>query len=353
MGTAAPEVKDNIKSQDTNNGDISPNSLHSNLEVKAVADIGNSEVVSSVQSTLPSEVKIDSSECLAPDPQISENVKVIDSTIDSSKSSELNVQVVDKNTAVGDCQTDKADELVGPESSLAVQKSSSEHKHGSRTAEEEPSKSGSAIVSPSAPQPSQRKMVISVGKSSPTSSTIVISKPSSTKSKKDSSLTDMKNDDGRERPKKLAKDRTKSSLSSVLKTSHSSKLPHSSVSKGNSTHPKEPLVCSSSKASSVQNIEPTPESGESASSLQTESALHVQQNKITASGLPQRGGKINHSNSLPSSKANHTPMHPPPTPLNSHANLSDEEVCVKLAFHSPNFFVKGLFDKKLQNGWKN
>ncbi|KAA8526079.1 hypothetical protein F0562_007821 [Nyssa sinensis] len=115
----------------------------------------------------------------------------------------------------------------------------------------------------------------------------------------------------------------------MLKTSHSTKISHPSVSKRTSSDSKDPGLFSSSKASSEQNIAVTSGSGESSSSLPTPSALHVQ-NKIVASGLPQRGEKVNPSNSQPSSKLINTPSMHPPAPSNSAAVLSDEELALLL-----------------------
>jgi hypothetical protein len=168
---------------------------------------------------------------------LSENAKVIDSGIDCSKSNcELNVQVTDKNTVVSHCQTDE----------------------------------------------SQRKMVISVGKSfAPTSAV----KPSSTKSKKENNSTN-NNNPSNDKIKIASKDEQRKSSSKII--------PHSVL-----------------KRSSSQASQPGAEPSESAGTLQAEVAA-------------QRGGKMNqHSNTQP-------PMHPPPAPLNSQANLSDEELALLL-----------------------
>uniref|UniRef100_A0A5B6ZPX5 Zinc finger PHD-type domain-containing protein n=3 Tax=Davidia involucrata TaxID=16924 RepID=A0A5B6ZPX5_DAVIN len=356
LATAAPEVKDNQNFQDSN-GDMSPNSLQSNVKFKTEVDIDNSGGVLDVEPSLD-DVKLDGD-------NLSENVKVNSVAITSSQSSDHKVQYVDKSTdAVSDCQIVKPDELPGDPcqlkqqlegsvGSMAGRKSSSELKHGPRPAEE-PSKSGGLILSPLAPL-SQRKMIVSVGKSSSTSLTTVISRPSisdnqrpantqhhnaSTKQrgmsegnvsiKKDNASTDVvRDEDGCEMPKKIPKEHLKSSVSSLLKTSHSTKISHASVSKRTLSDSKDPGLCSSSKASSVQNIVVTSGSGESASLLPTQSALHVQ-NKMTASGLPHRGEKVNLLNSQASSKVNNTPSMHPPAPSNSAAVLSDEELALLL-----------------------
>lgn len=354
-GAAEPEVQDN-QNVHASKGDRSSSSLQSNFEVKAEVDIGISGGASNAQSSIPSDVKLNSAEPLCPYPVISadhhsEDVKAIESVVANLQSNDHNVHDVDKSTVVGACQTDKADvsssepmqQLLGPEISVAVQKSSSELRQGSRPAEV-PSKASSKILGPPVP-PSQRKMVVSIGKSSSTSSTIVMSKPSvsdsrrpanpqnsssSTKNKKDNAPIDVvRKEDGRERPKKLAKELPKPSFSSVSKTYHSSKVLHASVSKKILSDPKEPVTCSSSKTSLVQNNAVTPDSGESASSLQTENILHVQ-NKITAPCLPQKGEKVSPPNCQLSSKVNHTLSMLPPALSNSPATLSDEELALLL-----------------------
>uniref|UniRef100_A0A5B6ZMZ7 Zinc finger PHD-type domain-containing protein n=1 Tax=Davidia involucrata TaxID=16924 RepID=A0A5B6ZMZ7_DAVIN len=356
LATAAPEVKDNQNFQDSN-GDMSPNSLQSNVKFKTEVDIDNSGGVLDVEPSLD-DVKLDGD-------NLSENVKVNSVAITSSQSSDHKVQYVDKSTdAVSDCQIVKPDELPGDPcqlkqqlegsvGSMAGRKSSSELKHGPRPAEE-PSKSGGSILAPPAP-PSQRKMIVSVGKSSSTSSTTVISRPSisdnhrpanaqkhnsSSKQlvmpkgnvsiKKDNAAVDVvRDEDGREMPKKILKERLKFSVSSVLKASHSTNVSHAYISKRTSSDSKDPELFSSSKASSTQNIAVTSGSGESASLLPTQSALHVQ-NKMTASGLPHRGEKVNLLNSQASSKVNNTPSMHPPAPSNSAAVLSDEELALLL-----------------------
>uniref|UniRef100_A0A5B6ZNU3 Zinc finger PHD-type domain-containing protein n=1 Tax=Davidia involucrata TaxID=16924 RepID=A0A5B6ZNU3_DAVIN len=369
LATVAPEAKDNQNVQDSY-GDMSPSSLQPNVKVKREVDIDNSGGVFDVEPSPLDDEKLDGTKPLVQHPGMSadnlpDNVKLESGAVTSLQSGDHKVQDVDRSTAaLSDCQTDKADELPGnpcqlkrqlegSAGSMAGRKSSSEPKQGSRPAEE-PSKSGGLILSPLAPL-SQRKMIVSVGKSSSTSLTTVISRPSisdnqrpantqhhnaSTKQrgmsegnvsiKKDNASTDVvRDEDGCEMPKKIPKEHLKSSVSSLLKTSHSTKISHASVSKRTLSDSKDPGLCSSSKASSVQNIVVTSGSGESASLLPTQSALHVQ-NKMTASGLPHRGEKVNLLNSQASSKVNNTPSMHPPAPSNSAAVLSDEELALLL-----------------------
>ncbi|KAA8526080.1 hypothetical protein F0562_007820 [Nyssa sinensis] len=165
MSTAAPKAKDDQNLQDSN-GDMSPSSLRPNLN--ATKPLFQHPGMSA--------------------DNLSENVKLNNGTVTSLQSSDHKVQGGDSSiAALSDCQTDKADELPGNPcqlkqqlegsiGSMASQKCSSEPKHGSRPAEE-PSKSGGSILSTAAPF-SQHKMIVSVGKSSSTSSTIVIPRPS-------------------------------------------------------------------------------------------------------------------------------------------------------------------------------
>ncbi|KAK3001688.1 hypothetical protein RJ639_020414, partial [Escallonia herrerae] len=261
-----------------------------------------------------------------------------------------------KSKVVGDCKKDKDGELpmsqLDSESTIVVCKSSSELKHGAIRAEE-PSHSGSTTLSASA-QPSQRKLMVSVGKLSSTSSTIMVSKPSvsddcrtangqnhnlssrqreisdcNASSKKDNASTNVKDEHGRENPRKIVKELPKSSVNSASKMSHSSKLSHASASKRTLPDPKDPVIHLSSKTSSIQNIAAAPGPSECANGLQNESALHVQ-SKIVASGVPQRGEKINQSSCQSSSKVNHAQSMHPPAPSNSPATLSDEELALLL-----------------------
>ncbi|XP_059662126.1 uncharacterized protein LOC132308141 [Cornus florida] len=368
LTNAVPEVEENKKLQDSK-ADISSSSLQLTVDVKTEVYVDKSGGVFDVGFSPLTDV-MDGTNPLVQHPgvsadHLSENGKVIDTAVSSSQSDEHKVQDVERCAeAVSDCQTDKADELSGrlcqlrrqledSEDSMLVPKSSSALKNGSRPAEE-PSKSGGSMLSLPAP-PSQCKVILSVGKSSSTSSTTMISKPSvsdkhrpanapnhniiikqrgisdsgNVSNKKDNVSTDIvRDEDGREIPKKIPKEHPKSSVSSVVKASHSPKISHASVFKRTSSESKHPLPYSS-KASSAQNIVVPSGSGDTASSLQTQSALHGQ-NKFTASGLPQRGEKANQLSSQPSSKLNNAPPMHPPAPSSSAAALSDEELALLL-----------------------
>ncbi|CAK9170342.1 unnamed protein product [Ilex paraguariensis] len=369
QATTAPKGKENHYLQEIN-VEMSPSSLQPEVKVKAEVELDNTTGVSIVTLSPPNDVKLDGVNPLAQHvgisaDQLSENSKMDDDATASLQFSVHKVQDTDRFMAkVGDSQADGADasvndpyqaicHLSGAESSMAVWKSSSELKYGLRPAEET-LKSGSTVLCPPA-KSSPIKMVVSMGKSSPTLSANLISKSSvsdrrrpvsvqnhnssakqqgtydgSVSSKKDNALNDLVRDgDSCERAKKNVTEYSKTSVSSIPKTAHSIKFSHASVSKKTLSDSKHPLVSSSSKTSSAQNIAAAPDYRELGCSSQTDSASHVQ-NKSTASNLPHRGEKTNQLNCQPSSKMNHAaPMHPP-APSNSPATLSDEELALLL-----------------------
>ncbi|KAK9274630.1 hypothetical protein L1049_021881 [Liquidambar formosana] len=377
MASAVPEVKDNQILQDSND-DMSRSSVQPNVKVEIEGDDDNAKADLNFQSSSLDDVKVDGTKHLAQHPGISadhisenskvnydENSKVNDAVVSSSQSSDHKVQDVERSSeAVSDCHAHKTDDLSGDqcqrkreletsEGSMVVEKNSSEPKNSSKQAEEQ-SKSVGTSQSPPA-LPSQRKMVVCVGKSSSSSSTIVISKSSvsdNSKSadtpnpdpitkqratpncnisiKKDHFASEVvRDEDGREMPRKTIKERPKSSANSTLKASHSSRSSQASAFKQNFSDSKDYVAYSSSKASSVQNSAVTSGSGESAGSLKSQHALHAQ-DKITSSSLLQRGEKFNQSNGQSSSKINHTAAMHPPAPSNSSATLSDEELALLL-----------------------
>jgi len=361
LASTAPEVKDNQILQDFN-GDMSLTSVQPNIKVKTEEDDANSRGILNIQSSPLGDAK----DTGISSDRMSENSKVNDAPlsclqssdhIQDAQSSDHKQDAERSSEAVSDYHIDKCDALSGgpcqvkrledSECSVAVKKIPSEAKHVSGFAEER-SRSGSN----SSAQPSQHKLVVSVGKSSSTSSTIVPSKSSTTddfksadtqnpnpitmqratsdcnvRNKKDRTSSDVvKDEENDDLPRNTIKERLKSSENSALKASHSSKISHDCVPKRTVSDSKDSVLHSSSKSSSLQNIVPSTGSGESAGSLHHQKSLHAQ-NKIPASGLPQRGEKFNQTNFLPSSKMNqsHGPSgHPPAS--NSPAILSDEEV---------------------------
>lgn len=351
-------VKDDQSCQDPNIA-VCPSSLELGAKVKKEADTDNSGGTFNVESSTLNIVKLEGAKPLsqhsgASASHLSANAKMTDTVVTSPQSSDLKVLGVDRSAGViSNCQTDMSNEfsnvpcqpkqVEGSYDSNAVGKSSPELKHESRAAEEQSKLS--SIVGPLAP-PCQQKMAAS----SSASSAIVTSKPSISDkfkpsnlqnynpivkrgmsdirfaAKKDSNLTKtVKCEDRHEMARKILKESSKSSVSSVLKASRSSKSSHTSDYKKTTSDSKDSVLCPSSKSPSAQNIGVTAGSSDLASSTHTQIASLVH-NKISTSGLPQRGEKVNLSNSQSSTKVNHTaPMHPP-APSNLPAILSDEEV---------------------------
>uniref|UniRef100_A0A2N9IEL9 Zinc finger PHD-type domain-containing protein n=1 Tax=Fagus sylvatica TaxID=28930 RepID=A0A2N9IEL9_FAGSY len=357
LGSTAPEVKDNQILQDFN-GDMSLSSVQPNVKVKTEEDDANYRGCSNSQSSPLGDAK----DTGISSDQMSENSKANDAVVSSSQSRDDKAQDVERNLdAVSDYPADKFDELSGgpcqlkrelegSESSEAVKKIPSDAKQGLASAEEHSRSVGTILNGPMLTN--QRKMMACVGKSSSTSSTIIIPKsstddfkPADTQNpnsitkqrvtsdsnlsnKKDRALSDVVKDEERDDlTRNTVKERPKSSENSALKSSHSSRVSHDSVPKRTVSDSKDN---SSSKLSSAQNIATTTGSGESAVSLHQQKSVHAQ-NKTQSSGLPQRGEKFNQTNFQPTSKMNQN--HGPsthPLPSNSPATLSDEELALLL-----------------------
>ncbi|KAL4384392.1 hypothetical protein GQ457_15G011500 [Hibiscus cannabinus] len=233
-----------------------------------------------------------------------------------------NSQSSDSKPKVSDCHSDKTIELSGncsllkcdlegSEASESVKKSSSDSNHIPRSADE--AKPGINVLT-SEEQSNQCKMVACAGKSSSDSSAAIPSIPDSSKptdtqnntkqrvmpvndmsSKKDHATNDVPRDEDR------------------LVSSHKMVKEHPKSSFG-----------STSKNTSVDSVH-----GESADSLQSQSATYIQQNKTLASGFPQKGERFSQSNTPITSKI--TPassIHPFPT--SNSPTLSDEELALLL-----------------------
>ncbi|KAF5477970.1 hypothetical protein F2P56_004573 [Juglans regia] len=359
LASTAPKVKDNLVPQDFN-GDFPPSSDQPNVEVKTEEDDANSRGLLKTRSSLLGDAK----ETGIPSDQMSGNSKLNDVAISSLQSTDQKQDAERTSEAVsyyhidkfnessgGPCQPKR--ELEGLEGSVAIKKISSEAKHALGFAEERSISGGTISNTPALP--SQHKMVVCVAKTSSTSSTIVTSKsspvddikPADTQNlnivtmqrvtsdcnvgcKKDCASNDVVKDEERDDlPRSTVKERPKYSENSSSKASHSSRISHDPVAKRSVSDSKDYVHNSSSKSLSAQNIVPIPESGESAGSLHPPKSLHSQ-NKIPASGLPQRADKSNQTNYQLPSKMNqsHGPsVHPP---SNSPATLSDEELALLL-----------------------
>ncbi|XP_022722110.1 uncharacterized protein LOC111279374 isoform X2 [Durio zibethinus] len=290
--------------------------------------------------------------------QTSETSQMNDAVGGSSQFSDSKVKVIESDI-VADCGSDKANKLSGDCSMLKrdleglevpelVQKSSSESNHVPGSAEE-PKPSANVVTSEE--QSIQRKMVVCVGKSPSTSSVAIIpvssipdnSKRTDTQNcnpsteqrvmpdnnvsiKNDHAASDVPRDEDRhDISRKAVKERLKSSVSSTSKVSHQSRISHTSISKRTISESKDSVPYSSLKASLVQNTSATSVSGESAGSLQIQSALHVQQHKTSASCFPQKSEKFNQS----STKVTHASAAHPFAPSIS-PTLSDEELALLL-----------------------
>lgn len=351
-------VKENQSPQDYN-GDTSVISVQTNVKVKTEDDDVNSRRLLNTHSSPLGDAK----DAGVSSDQASENSKVNDAPVSCLQSTDHIQDAERSSEAISDYHIDKGDELSGDacklerelddsEGSVVVKKLPSETKHVLGFTEGRP-KSGGTILSSSS-QPSQHKMVVSVGKSSSTSSNTIPCKPSTTdnfkttasqnpdpitiqrvmsdcnvRNKKDRTSGDVIKDEERDDlPKNTVKDRSKSSENSTTKASHSSRISHDSVPKQTVSDSKDPVLQSSSKSTSAQNITPAIGSVESAGSMHHQKSLQPQ-NKIQASGLPQRGEKFNQTQSLSKMNQSHgTSGHP--LPSNSPAILSDEELALLL-----------------------
>jgi hypothetical protein len=341
---ASPEVKGN---QINGNSDAIPSFAQPSVQVEV--DDDNSKGVLNCQSPHG-----DAKDARISYENISENSKMNDATLGGS-SNDHKVQEVDRNMeAVPLCHMDKANELSDDpcqhkrelersEGSMEMQQCPPEPKNGTEAAEEL-SKSGETISSTPALL-NHRKMVVCVGKSSSTSSTVMNSKmpasgnfrspdtlnfssntkqqvipDSSTSIKKDRATSEIVKDGERlDLSTKTVKECPKSSMNSASKLLHSSKSSHTSVPKRTNSDSKDSMHYSSPKASLAQN------SGDTVGSLQIETAS-LAQNKATVSGLPLRAEKLNQSNGQSCSKTSHALSTNPSVPINSPAALSDEEV---------------------------
>ncbi|KAK8586000.1 hypothetical protein V6N13_130526 [Hibiscus sabdariffa] len=288
--------------------------------------------------------------------QTSETSQINDLVRGNSQSSDSKPNVSDSEL-VADCHSDKAIEssgdcsllkhyLEGSEASESIKKSSSKSNRIPRSADE-PKPSINVLTSEE--QSNQCKMVACAGKSSSDSSAAIpsipdISKPTDTQnntkqrvmpgndmsSKKDHATNDMPRDEDRlVSSHKMVNEHPKSSFGSTSKVSHQSRVSHASISKRTISESKDFVHLSSLKAPFVQNTSVNSVPGESADSLQSQSATYIQQNKTSASGFPQKGERFSQSNTPITSKVTHaSSIHPFPT--SNSPTLSDEELALLL-----------------------
>lgn len=228
------------------------------------------------------------------------------------------------------------EEAEGSEGSLETQKGFSETKDCLDSAKN-PSKS-EALARPS-------KMPASVGKSSPTSSTVntkslshdfksedtEIANPFTKHGAKSDRNIHVKNESCPndaamdEIPRKYVRERSKSSLKSNSKGLHSVRSTQNSVSKQSNPDARDSVHCSSSKPSLVHQTASVFASSETNTSMHHQKGLQVQ-NKISSS-VSQKVEKLNQTNTHPSSKLNQNQMPSlNPSPTSNSSMLSDEEV---------------------------
>nr|GMD03285.1 uncharacterized protein LOC109165199 isoform X2 [Ipomoea batatas] len=292
-----------------------------------------------------------------------ESVKVNDAPVVNTEGRDHKSQDVDSsNTILGNNKMKNADGLSrdlfqsNQESTISedterAKNSSSGLKHGTKPAEDVAKPSSTTISTATAP--SQRKVIVTMGKSSSTSSTSLVPKPSASEScvssnahnhdinsmqrgKSDNNLSSKmeatsfnvaRDEEGHENPKKVVKELPKSSVGSASKA-QVTKITYASSSKRTLSDSKDSIPHSSHRTISVRNVSANSGSGESSSSLQSEGASSVQ-NKPSGTILHQKGDKVNQSGSQPSVKVSATLMHPP-TLSSSPAALSDEELALLL-----------------------
>lgn len=379
LATARPETEVNENSPDS-----SINTVTSCLEVhaKAKRELADTHRNLIVEPSPLYDAKLGASGTLVKSLEISancssENVKVSDVTITASEVSNSNVEDVGRRSGGVNIQKDRVDgesslnhcqpnhDLAGLDGSLEANKISEGFALNSGV---ELSKSSLTGLSPRVAS-GESKVIASVGNSSSASSTLAVfasdncvsarNQNHNTDSKlkgmpesrlagdqdNDGASTEVVKDEGRhERPRKLVKELSKSTLSSVSKSSQLKKFSHASVSKRTLSDLKDSMLHSSSLPSPVHHPASNPAS-DSANVLQTENALNIEkkpsmsqtetassmQKKVPGSFSSQKGEKTSQSVTQCSSKVNTTLTHAAVS-TNSPATLSDEEVGAELAF---------------------
>lgn len=291
---------------------------------------------------------------------------VCGSQMGGHKAGELNRS----SEAASNYRLDKADEQYSnpcefkqewdwPDGSPTVHISSLKPQNGSEFGAEKPSKSGGMALHQHI-LPSQHKTTLCVGKSSPVSSNVIISKPSLSNdltpadpenlegtaakheavsgscggSRKECSSNDVDRGEDRDKlPRRRMKEHPKECLNATANSLYSVRDMQDPVSKRTTLHSKDSVVLSTVKTSLVQNVPDSSGYCESIESHLNHKGL-APQNKVSGSCLLQRGDKPNQTNFHPPSKVNQrhaTAMYPPAT-TNPPAVLSDEEVFKNILF---------------------
>ncbi|XP_028755975.1 uncharacterized protein LOC114715327 isoform X2 [Neltuma alba] len=339
----APEHKDNQDSQDFDY-ETCPGSGQSNPNVKreGVTDNFGKHLIShsSSMGDLKSDEKLPKHKSDHVNDSVVTNSSYENKVDDSDRKSEVIIDCHTNNPEELSCHfCSVKQEMVGSEGPVETHKGISEIEGGSGYAEDAP-KSETTLC--------PHTMSSCLGKSSSSSSTMNSKIPASDKksdqseipnplvkhgvmedcnmhSKKESNQNDIVRD---EVPRKSQKERSKSSSNSNLKAMHSSKSAQNAILRQVSADSKDFVNSSSSKASGVHPAGTNLGLNES-----DESSLHQKSlqapNKISSS-VPQRGEKINQTNSQPSSKVNQNHVPSPSPTSNSSAMLSDEELALLL-----------------------
>lgn len=348
------------------------NSLQPDKKLKAEVDVNNHGCFNACASS-PDDFKMDSMRAAVQHPEsssdlLSENAKV--NSIISPDASDF--QVLDGDKMLDVCNSkDKTNQLqgdtykskqepAGSEGSTGARQMFSGHKHGLKPVLDS-SKSSGSVTNHSATS-YKRKVVVSVGKSPPTSASVAMSKSSDihipaanqsqyaggrqkgtseskVRSVKDNASTNVGRDEDKcARLKKIPKEHPRS-LSYASKVLQPSKTSEASDSKRAPSDSKDSAIHSSTKEPSVSHVFATPGSGECASSQQTEIVSNFQ-NKATDSVLPLKGEKTNQPGSQSSSRGNASLLHAPGSSSVS-TMLSDEEVWTVL-YLSVSFFLRNL-----------
>ncbi|GMJ06304.1 hypothetical protein like AT1G32810 [Hibiscus trionum] len=266
--------------------------------------------------------------------QTSETSQMNDLVGGNSQKSDSKAKIYESEIVAG-CHADRANELSGDCSLLkrdlegsglseSMKRSFSESNHIPGSAEE-PKPSINVLI-PISSIPDSSKPI-----DTRNNTTQRVMPDNNISSKKDQATNDVPRDEDRlELSHKAAKERTKSSFGSTSKVSHhQSRISHASISKRTISESKDSVPSSSLKGSFVQNTSVTSVTGESAGSLQSQSATYIQQNKTSASGFPQKGEKFSQSSTQIASKVTHSSSVHPFATSNS-STLSDEELALLL-----------------------
>uniref|UniRef100_A0A7N0ZZE6 Zinc finger PHD-type domain-containing protein n=2 Tax=Kalanchoe fedtschenkoi TaxID=63787 RepID=A0A7N0ZZE6_KALFE len=345
MHTAVPQVQDSEIIQNSVAGmcyrsqqpKLEVDSLSSNIKM-SVDGMGHATSLSLVgQGQLKSKVDV--------------------TAVSSSQCSGKEQKNKEKSNFAANCNAITSDEFndtrIPPNSEsskgcMKLKATSLENNHGSGEAEN-CAETGEAIHG-SAVLPSQRKMVVSVGRSTSTNSMSksVISDNSRPEQNKNSSISTRKQvatngtsasmkeggvsaaDRDGESCKKHSKESPRASDSSVWKSSYSSKYSRSLASKDSFSRSKDRESRSFSKVK--QDYAATSDSGESAGSMQAQGASHGHNKKTSSgsSGSLQKGGKHTQVTNHVSSKSSYMASTHPHVLSASHAALSDEELALLL-----------------------